>query len=55
MDEEKLILEKLEKIQAGLDRISARISDVDIVLTDDDEKSLREPEKDFHKGKTVKL
>lgn len=53
--EVKQIVDKLDSIQSDLDYIKQHISDVDLVLTDDDLDALNEAEKDLTNGKTVKL
>ena len=53
--ETKQILEKLEAIKSELDYIKKHMTDMDIVLTDDDIESLKEAEKDLKAGKTKRL
>ena len=51
MDNEKLILNKLDLIKAELDYIKEHI--VDVTLTEDDLVSLKEAEEDFKNRKTI--
>ena len=51
MVNEKLILEKLDVIKSELDYIKERITDVDMLLTQDDLDALEEAEKDFKERK----
>ena len=53
--ETKQILEKLEAIKLELDYIKKHMTDMDIILTDDDIESLKEAEKDLKAGKTKRL
>jgi hypothetical protein len=49
------IKDKLSHIQSDIDYLKEHISDVDLILTDDDEKALREAEEDLAKGRTKRL
>ncbi|MEK6901258.1 MAG: hypothetical protein AABX37_02870 [Nanoarchaeota archaeon] len=49
------IIEKLSHIQLDLDFIKSHISDIDLVLTDDDMDALQEAEEDLKNGKTTRL
>ena len=49
------IMEKLNHIQLDLNFIKGRLTDVDLVLTDDDVDALQEAEEDLKKGKTKRL
>ena len=53
MENEKLILQKLDVLKAEIDYIKEHI--VDITLTEDDISSLKEAEKDLKAGKTKRL
>ena len=47
------VMKKLEDIKAELNYIKEHMVDVDMVLTDDDRKALREAEEDLREGKTI--
>ncbi len=49
------IVEKLSHIQADVDFIKRHITDIDIVLTDDDVQALGDAESDLKEGKTKRL
>ncbi len=49
------IMEKLNHIQLDLDFIKSHLTDVDLVLTDDDVDALHEAAEDLKKGKTKRL
>ena len=49
------IMEKLNHIQADLDFIKSHLSDVDVVLTDDDVHALQEAEEDLRDGKSKRI
>ena len=53
--EAKQILEELRAIRNDLDYLKEHIIDVDLVMTDEDVKSLREAEKNLKEGKTKRL
>ncbi len=53
--EEKQIIEKLNHIQSDLDYIKSHITDVDLVLTEDDFKALEEADKDLTTSKTKRI
>ena len=49
------IMKKLNHILSDLDFIKTHLSDVDLVLTDDDVDALHEAEEDLKKGKTQRI
>ena len=49
------IMEKLNHIQADLDFIKSHLSDVDVVLTDDDVHAIQEAEEDLRDGKSKRI
>ena len=49
------IISELRAIRADLDYIKKRVSDVDVVLTQDDSEALHEAERDLKEGKTKRL
>lgn len=49
------IMEKLNHIQSDLDYIKGHLTDVDVVLTDDDVDALHKAEEDLKKGRTKRL
>jgi hypothetical protein len=51
----KQIMDKLDHIESDLSYIKEHLSDVDLVLTDDDLESLRSAEKDLAENKTKRL
>ena len=51
--EMRQVMKKLEDIKAELNYIKEHMVDVDMVLTDDDRKALREAEEDLREGKTI--
>lgn len=51
----KQILEKLEEIKLEIDNLKGKITDMDLVLTEDDIESLKIAEKDLKEGKTKRL
>jgi hypothetical protein len=53
MEEEKLIISKLDMLKKEVDFIKEHI--LDITLTQDDINSLQEAEKDLREGKTTSL
>ena len=53
--ETQKIFDKLEHIESDLNYIKKHISDVDLILTDDDLSSLHEAEEDLATGKTKRL
>ncbi|MFH1276073.1 MAG: hypothetical protein ABIH82_03100 [Candidatus Woesearchaeota archaeon] len=53
--ESKQIVEKLEHIQLDLNFIKKHLSDLDLVMTDDDIDSLKEAEEDLTNGRTTRL
>lgn len=53
--ETKQILEKLDMIKSELDYIKGHIVDVDVILTEEDIKSLQEAEEDLIKRQTKRL
>jgi len=55
IDQTKEILSELRGIRADLDFIKTHIKDLDILLTEDDLKSIRDAERDFKEGKTKRL
>lgn len=55
VEETKQILKELKEIKADIAFIKTHIKDVDMVLTDDDIKSIRQAEKDLKEGKTKRL
>jgi hypothetical protein len=52
---EKQIIEELKSIKDDLNYIKERVTDIDLVLTDDDFDSLYEAEKELKAGKTKRL
>tara|TARA_Y100000310_G_C20440058_1_gene695648 strand:+ start:541 stop:711 length:171 start_codon:yes stop_codon:yes gene_type:complete len=46
---------KLDTIKSDLNYLKNHLIDVDVVLTDDDIKALKEADKDFKAGKTKRL
>ena len=55
MEDTKLILGKLEAIKSELDYIKDHITDIDIVMTEDDLDALEEAESDLKEHKTKRL
>ena len=55
MTSEQIIIRKLDTILADLGDMIRHISDVDIVLTEDDLVALKEADADFRNGKTKRL
>tara|TARA_Y100000310_G_scaffold327376_1_gene393630 strand:- start:2295 stop:2462 length:168 start_codon:yes stop_codon:yes gene_type:complete len=55
MSGSKLILKKLNNIQSELNTIKKRVVDVDLVMTDDDNESIKRAESDLKEGKTKRL
>ncbi len=53
--EAQQIMDKLDFIRSELDFIKEHITDLDLVLTDDDVESLRDAEADLKAGKTKRL
>ena len=53
--ETKQILEELRSIRTDLDYIKVHITDLDLVLTDDDIQSLKQANEDLKKGRTKRL
>ncbi|MEK6819373.1 MAG: hypothetical protein AABY10_05575 [Nanoarchaeota archaeon] len=53
MENEKLIMNKLDSLKREIDFIKEHI--IDIALTQDDVSSMREAEEDLKKGKTKRL
>ena len=51
----KQLINKLNHIQSDLSYIKSHISDLDLVLTEDDLNALNEAEEDYKSGKTRKL
>ncbi len=51
----KKIMDKLDHIQSDIDFLKGHLSDVDLVLTDDDSLALRQAEDDLITGKTKRL
>ncbi|QQG38695.1 MAG: hypothetical protein HYS32_03770 [Candidatus Woesearchaeota archaeon] len=51
VNETKLILQKLEKIEKNVEEIREHMEDA--ILTEDDIRSIREADKEFREGKTV--
>jgi len=49
------IMNKLDHIESDLTYIKKHISDVDLVLTDDDQEAIKEAKKDLVAGKTKRL
>ena len=49
------IVQKLDHIQSDLHFIKKHLTDVDVVLTDDDVEALQTAEKDFKEGRTKRL
>jgi len=49
------IMEKLDHIQSDLNFIKGHLTDVDLVLTDDDVDALREAEEDLKNGETKRI
>jgi len=49
------LIKKLDHIQSDLDFIKGHLTDLDLVLTDDDMTALHEAEEDLKKGKTKRL
>ena len=49
------IMEKLNHIQLDLEFIKGHLSDVDLILTDDDGDALQEAEEELKKGKTRRM
>lgn len=55
MENDKIILEKLNEIKMELDYIKKHMANTDTVLTEDDLEALKSAEEDLKKGKTVRL
>ena len=55
MTTETKILEELKAIRLDLDYIKEHVTDIDLVLTDDDLDSIKKAEEDLKKGKTKRL
>lgn len=51
----KQIMDRLEHIQSDIDYLKGHLSDVDLVLTDDDLDALHRAEADLAAGKTKRL
>tara|TARA_Y100000031_G_scaffold113706_1_gene125651 strand:- start:37 stop:183 length:147 start_codon:yes stop_codon:yes gene_type:complete len=48
-------MKKLDHIQSDIDSLKEHISDVDLVITDDDLDAIHEAEEDLVMGKTKRL
>lgn len=53
--EVQLIMEKLNHIELDLSFIKKHICDLDLILTDDDNKAIQEAKADLKAGKTKRL
>ena len=51
--EAQQIMDKLNHIQSDLDFIKTHITDIDLVLTNDDKEALEAAEREFQEGKTT--
>lgn len=51
----KQILEKLEEIKLEIDNLKGKITDMDLILTEDDVETIRTAEKDLKEGNTKRL
>ena len=54
-NESKLILQELKEIKNDLNYLKKHVTDIDMVLTDDDTESIKEAEKDLGEKKTKRL
>ncbi|MBI2232688.1 MAG: hypothetical protein HYU56_02105 [Candidatus Aenigmarchaeota archaeon] len=54
-DNDKQILKELKEIRTDIGYIKEHMIDTDMILTDDDIKSIKEAEKDLKEGKTKRL
>ncbi len=52
---ESQVLKKIKKLEQEIDNIKAHITDVDLILTDDDFNSLDVAEAEFKTGNTTRL
>ena len=55
MENEKLIINKLDMIKVELDYIKEHMVDVDSILTAEEEEVLEQSIKEFEEGKTISL
>lgn len=53
--EAKQIMEELKAIRVDLDYLKEHVIDIDIIMTDEDIKSLKDAEKDLKEMKTKRL
>ena len=51
----KQIMDKLNHIQSDIDYLKGHISDIDLILTDDDFEALHDAEEDLAAGNTKRL